>query len=180
MLGRHVRQAAGDGLALRFAGLPLSNAEVDELYYQRLLGALHHHQVVRLDVAVDDVVLVRVLEPFRGLDDDVEFLDQVELAARLDDGAERLPLEILHRQVRAHVVYPELVHRDDVRVLQFGKGRGFFFEDVDRGNVVAEASQDFDGDVAAEGVAGLVNGAVSALSELFLKLEFADLGQQLR
>ena len=64
MLGGHVGQAAGDRLTLRFAGFTLRDTEVDDL-----------DEVVRLDIAVDDVVLVRVLEPFRALDDDVEFLN---------------------------------------------------------------------------------------------------------
>ena len=180
VLGRHIRQAARNGLALRFAGFALRDAEVDELYDDRLLRAFDHHQVVRLDVAMDDVVFVGVLEPFRSLDDDVEFLNKVQLAAGLDDRAQRLALQVLHRQVRTRVVDPKLVHRNDVRVLQFGEGRGFLLEGVDRGGVVAKAGQDFDGDVSAQRVAGLVNSAVPTLAELFLKLKLADLGQKLR
>ena len=104
----------------------------------------------------------------------------MQLAARLDDRAERLTLEVLHRKVRTSIVHAELVHRDDVRVLQLSESRRFLFEGVDGGSVVAEAGQDFDGHVAAQGVASLVYSAVTALAELFLQLEFADLGQKLR
>jgi hypothetical protein len=115
VLGRHVGQTAGDRLALRFTGFALSDSEVDELYDTRLFRALHHHEVVRLYVAVNDIIVVGALQPFRALDDDVELFHQVQLAARLDDRAERLALEVLHRKIGTTIaVHAELVHRDDV------------------------------------------------------------------
>src|SRR5262249_32183684 len=127
------------------------------------------------------VVFVGVLEPFCALDDDVELFHQVQLAAGLYDGAQRLAVEVVPRQVRAAVgIHAKMVKTDKVWGLEFGEGGGFLLESVDGGNVVAEPGQDFDGDVASQGVAGLVNGSVAALAELFLKLEFADLGQKLR
>ena len=80
-LGRHVaRRADGDRPVARLAELA-RDAEVDEHD-----AAVGHDQVLRLDVAVDDVLLVDVVQ---GL---------ARLAAPLDDLVDRQPRRALGRE----------------------------------------------------------------------------------
>src|SRR6185437_2152119 len=104
----------------------------------------------------------------------------MHLAMRLDDGAERLPLEVLHGEVRTAVVHAKLVHRNDVTVAETGESGGFLLEAFDRVVVVAETGEDLDSDIASNGIARAIDSAVAALAELLFQLIIADLGQGIR
>ena len=77
--------------------------------------------VVRLHVAVDDALVVRVIERVEQIDPDVVRVRQLELPLLLEHEAQRLPAEALHQVVGE----PQVVGRDaggddldDVRVVQ--------------------------------------------------------------
>ncbi len=112
---RHVVGGTEDGARLGVRSvLPAGDAEVHDLR----LTAVADEDVRRLDVAMDDAVLVRVREPAAGLGDDVELLPEGQ---RIAPNAilEILPLQILHRDEGSSLlVVAEVVDGDDVRVLE--------------------------------------------------------------
>ena len=117
LLGRHVGRRA-DGRAGRGqerAGLHLGgrlgDAEVGDLHAP--VG--RDHEVLGLEVAVDDAVRLRVGEPGEQAFEHAADLRQRHPA---DVRAQRAALDVLHRDVRRAVVLEVVVHGDDVRVRQ--------------------------------------------------------------
>ena len=80
--------------------------------------AADHHQVPGLDVAVDDPLAVRVLEPGACLDADLGGRVGAEPALGLQQLRDRLALDVLHDDVVALGVDPGVVDLDDVGVDQ--------------------------------------------------------------
>ena len=101
---------------------------LDDLVFQRgdaevghLDGAvLEQHDVVGLDVAVDDAALVRVLERAGDLPGEMQRLPPAERAAALHIHLERDPVDILHHEVFDVVRAADVVDRDDVVVGELG------------------------------------------------------------
>ena len=117
LLGRHVGRRAdrrarrgqeGARLHLRRR---LGDAEVGDLH----APVRGDHQVLGLEVAVDDAVLLRVGEPGEQALEHAADLRQGHLA---DVRAQRAALDVLHRDVRRAVVLEVVVHGDDVRMAQ--------------------------------------------------------------
>ena len=92
--------------------------------------------VLRLQVAVDDAVLVRVLHARQHLADDLDCLGHRETA--LDQVLERRPLHVLHRDEVGPVECPTVEHPDHVRVLQPGGARSLAAEALDELLVLCE------------------------------------------
>jgi hypothetical protein len=84
------------------------------------LPRLRHDDVRRLEVAVDDAVLVRVMDAARHLLDQRE--DRAKLNALLEqEPAERLPLDELHDEEHPTAFLARVIDRDKVRVRQAGR-----------------------------------------------------------
>ena len=74
-----------------------------------------HHDVLRLDVAVDDAARMRVRERLHDLRDEVQRLTPVELAALFHILLERDAVDELHDDI-LRLAAADVVDRDDIRV----------------------------------------------------------------
>ncbi len=130
LLGRHVGERAEDraGGRHRFsangaaprdlaAGLELREPEVHDL--GRPVGA--DHDVAGLEVAVDDAARVRGREPLRDLCGQVERLIELEPSGH-EPLAQAAVAQVLHRDVRDASGLADVVNRDDVRMVEGGRG----------------------------------------------------------
>ena len=113
----------GEPLARRRLG----DAEVG----QHALPELVEHDVVGLDVAVDDAPLRRVAERAAGLGQEPADLRRGEPPPLRQDGGERPAPEELHHEVDDPPRAADPVDRDDVGVLQLGGGAGLALEALD-------------------------------------------------
>ena len=92
-------------------------------------AGLRHHDVVRLDVTVNEAVVVRVLQRVRDRGDELRGLAGPTLAAAepevglVHSFVQRAPLEVLHGEVVAAAPLADLVDRHDAGVLQAGGRR---------------------------------------------------------
>ena len=86
------------------------------------------HDVLRLDVAVDDVEAVGHGQRLANLAADFGDLALVDGAALLDGGFQVGTADVLHDDVVRAVVLAPVVHVDDVGALQVGGACGFLFE----------------------------------------------------
>ena len=148
LLGREVLRGADDRADLghlRVAGV--GDAEVGDLD----AAVVADEHVVRLDVAVDDAVLVGVAQAGEHLHRDRDRALGRERALLLDDLLERAPLEVLHRDVRAAVGLAAVVDGDDVRVVEARGGLRLAPEALDELAVLGVAlGHDLERDLAAE------------------------------
>ena len=101
----------------------LGNAEIEDLH--TAVGRQEH--VLRLDIAVDDATLVRGSQALSDCDAAVDRLARGNRAV-LERLAQRHPFEQLGDDERRAVVLTEVVHGEDVRVIERGGGAGFLFE----------------------------------------------------
>ena len=129
--------------------------------------AADHHQVPRLDVAVDDPLAVGVLEPGARLDPDLDRRLGAEPPLGLQQLGDRLALDVLHDDVVAAVVDAGVVDLDDVRVDQLRDRERLAAEAGDELVVVGEVlGEDLDRDGALEHpVGGPVDGRHAARAE---------------
>ncbi len=96
-------------------------------------GPLDQHDVVGLEIAVDDADGVRGIERERDLVRDVERAMELDGAFLLDQILERLALEVLHHEVdRALGQDAEVGDVDDVRVVDRGRRARLAEEAMDR------------------------------------------------
>ena len=86
--------------------------------------------VLRLDVAVDDAALVRVLERFGRLAGDAERVVQRELLLAVEPVPERLALDERHDVVEQPLGLARVVEAEDVGVLEGGGDADFAEEAV--------------------------------------------------
>ena len=146
----------------------LGDAEVGDLH-----PALFVQQdVLGLDVAVHDALLVRELQRLANLRHDGQRLLRRDLP-RLEQLAQAHAVHELHQQVVEAVGLAEVVHGDDVGVVQPGQRLGFALEALGEagfGDLLRR--QDLQGDDPVElGLAGLVNDAHAAAAEAFEDFE---------
>ncbi len=83
--------------------------------------AFVEENVLRLDVAMDDLVTVRVVQRVGDFAGDAHRLLNRQRAARVDPVAQRLPLHHRHHIEEKAVGFPRVVQRQDVRM---GQSRG--------------------------------------------------------
>ncbi len=109
------------------------------------------HDVVRLDVAVDDAAAVGVGECTADVDENLANLRRGECPAPGEHAGERLAAQELHDEVDHPPALADAVDGDDAGVLELGGGAGFALEALDELLVERQREgKDFDGDVALE------------------------------
>ena len=115
LLGRDVVRGAKHGVVGgEVAVLGACDAKVHHLYVAVRL----HHDVLRLDVAVDDVMVVGDGERLRNLRADLRDLLAVEGAVLADAALEVGPAQVLHDDVVGVAVLAPVVDRDDVGAVE--------------------------------------------------------------
>ncbi len=125
----------------------LGQTEVEHFY---LAVRLQLH-VGRLQVAVDDALLVRLLEPLCDLSRDRERLFERQRPAG-DAGGEVFALDVLHRQEPHVLELVDAVDGGDVAVIERGQQLGLAFEPRQPRRILGDAGgQRLDGDLAAQG-----------------------------
>ena len=153
MLGRHVsgssdRHASGGQSRVASVSERTSDAEIR---HHRTSGLVVDDDVVRLDITVDDVAIVRVSERFGDFSQNATHLYGWHWTVLLQAHAEVVALDVRHDEVDEIVALFDGVDRNDVRVIQLGRGLGFAQESLT--NVGAEAQlrrQHFDRDLALQ------------------------------
>ncbi len=150
LLRRDVVRRAQHGRGLCHDGvLRARDAEVHDLHVAVGL----HHDVLRLDVAVDDVQIVRHGEGLAHLRADLGDLALVDGAALVDGRLQVGSAHELHDDVVGAVVLAPVVHVHDVGALQVGGGGGLLLEalgEVGVGGVLGQ--HDLHGDQTAQHV----------------------------
>ena len=172
LFGRRIVRRAHDGAAQRqrFGAHHAREAEVDELDR----SVEQTIDVARLDVAVDDVFVVRVVQRIEHLQQDLDLLLEVELAAAEHRG-EILALQVLHRDVDDAVDLAGFVHRDDVGMRKARAGLGLAVQALEVVRPIDVRPDGLDGDGALERrVDGLVDLAHPTDSEQRLDAKPAD------
>ncbi len=178
LLGRHVKRSPHDHPGAREIEVlvllvvdgadHLRHAEVEELRERRAPDALREEDVLRLDVAVDDPLLVRRDEPRKDLGDDFDHVVERKAPFALDSIRHRLADEALHDEVRAPVVEgPEVVDLADVGVADRA-GRARFLVEALHGDLLSRLRgvEHLHRDAAPERhVLRLVDGAHPPLAE---------------
>jgi hypothetical protein len=171
LLRRHVGRRPHDAAVVadgRLAGVSPGQAEVRQV---RPVLAVEQ-DVGRLDVAVDDAVLVRVVQGVGHLREHYGSLAGGETAGG-KDVSERRALDEPGHQVRQAVLLPDLVDRDDRLVVQPDAALGLVEDPL--AVVPGEGSPlvgDLDGDVAVElPVVRLVDDAERPAAHLLDQLE---------
>ena len=140
------------------------------------VGVVGQKDVTGLDVAVDHSVGVGVVEGEGDVGGDLERRARRKAAHRRDQLVEREPLDEGHRVERAAVVFADLVHRKEVRVLQPRHQTRFAHEaHVFLGIGARPVGEDLQRDGAAEfGVEGAVDHAHAAAAELAAQFVSAE------
>ena len=137
------------------------------------------HHVRRLDVAVDDAGVVRELERVAQLAHDAHRFLQVEALVRVEEVLEFLALDELHDEVGDVAFLAEVVHLDDVRMVEPRDRLGLAHEAhrIVLGRILVEVALEdgLDRDAAAEPrVDALVDDAHRALAERALDVVAAE------
>ena len=92
---------------------------------------LVQQQIARLDVAVDDALLVGVLEPASRLQDAIDRLPNLQRPMILDDAGQVMALDVFHHQVVHALVLVGVVGRDDVGMRELGRRFHLAVESLD-------------------------------------------------
>ena len=88
--------------------------------------------VVRRDVAVQDLLVVNEADRAKHLFEDVLGLGRGQIGVRiLDDVQQVTAADEIQRHIGGVVVLENLMHTDDVRVVQLGKAAGLLHEQAD-------------------------------------------------
>ena len=175
LFGRKIDGRADDHADLRhgLAGLGAGDAEIQQLD----LPARGDLDVVRLDVAVDDAVLVDVFEGLADFLEHVERLVERELAQLADALGERLAVHVLHDDAGLALALDEVVERGDVRVLEARLDARLVEEALDGAEAVARVRQRLDRHHAVDlRVDGPIHLSHPALAEVIDHAVFADDG----
>jgi hypothetical protein len=142
------------------------------------VAALGDHEVVGLDVPVDDALDRRCLEPLGGEDRDLDGLQLAEDADLRVELAHVAAPDVLHGDVVEAVHVPRVVDLDDVGVVQLGGGARLHEEALDEGGVALDEvlGEQLDGGLALEGgVEGPVDRSHAAFAQLLLEPVGTDL-----
>ena len=165
LLRRHVERRPQNGAHLRHgaAGERLGEAEVGQV---RRAGRVEH-DVLRLQVAVDDALLVRRREPLADLTEQREEPRQRKAPLALEHALEVLALDVLHRQVPDPVVLAEVVDAKDVPVRDAAGELDLPLEALEDLAVLRDLGTDeLEGHVAVElQIADLVHGSHATPAE---------------
>ena len=91
-------------------------------------AVLQQHDVVRLDVAVDDAVLMRVLESLQYLRGEVDGLFPVEHLLHIYILFEGDAVDVLHDDILDHITEADVVYAHDVGVIEHGDSLALVLE----------------------------------------------------
>ena len=150
LFGRDVVRRAQHRSGLGHALLDVERARDAEVSHLCATVAVQQ-DVLRLDVAMHEAVLVGEPQRAGDLDRDLERLTDVQPALPHDELLEVLTLDVLEDDVLASVLLSPVDDRDDVRMLQLRDGAGLPLEPLDEVFVpVVLLVQDLEGDVALE------------------------------
>ena len=131
------------------------------------MAALVEQHVVRLDVAVHDVVAVRVRERVGDLARDPRGIADRQFLMAFQEVAQRRAVDAPHDDVKDFLVPADLVDRHDVRMLEPGDGLRLAQKALGDSRGEGEVDvEDFDRDVAIQGVvAGAEDGRKAPLTQ---------------
>ena len=93
-----------------------SNAEVGDLDH----AVFEKHDILRLYIAVDNALAVRMLKSFCCLNGEIQHLGRIEYAFFLQILLERYSVNKLHNDIFHIVTMAYIVHRDDIGVRKHG------------------------------------------------------------
>ena len=158
---------AGDAAGVERAG----DAEVHDLG----VAVLVDHDVLRLEVAVDDAQPVGLGQPFGDLPGQADGLGLVEVARPADEALEVLAGDVLHGDVDGQPLLADVVHPADVPVGDLAGQLDLVSEALDDLEVRGDLGlEELEGDDLADlAVVGLVDHAHAALADLLDDLEAA-------
>jgi len=170
LLGRHVVGRTGGLGGPRLHGDAVGDAEITDLHELDLatvvVEAFHEHEVLGLDVAVDDLPSMRMRQPRTDLDHvRRDALERQRLAGG-EDVAHARAVEVLHGEVEEPVLLlPEVEDAREVRVVEPARGECLGVEPRDEvGVVLVRVAEDLHGDVHVEiAMARAIHGPGSAL-----------------
>ena len=164
LLGRDIVHGA-DGLtaALFMDILERGDAEVSDLDHV----IVRDHDVLRLDVPVDDAVGVRVLQRLADLRGVVQRLRGAEYTVLCHALLERLALDELHDNILRLAAVADIVDRDDIRLREHGDRVRLRLKAVFQLGIRRHLiAQDLDGNIAVQLVAhGLVDDRHAAAAD---------------
>ena len=151
-------------LACRLRLGDLGDAEVEDLHDVALAVAFDQHDVLRLEVTVDDAGGVRVLERAQHLAHDAERARRGHWSGADRVGQRLAGEELHHQEQRALAGAPEVRDGDDVRVSEAARRLGLALEAAGELFLAAELGQeDLDGEIAPHhGVLGAIDRAHAA------------------
>src|SRR5215469_8536530 len=89
---------------------------------------LWNDKIRRFDVAVDHSVAVSVIQAVANQYHEAELLRKQQVASAADDRFQGFPFDIFHHQIGGATIVAEIVHRDNIRVLQSAGGLGLTVE----------------------------------------------------
>ena len=165
LLGRDVVDGAERLLRHGVGGVgKTGDAEVRDLD----AAVAQHHDVLRLDVAVDDAARMRVAQPFHNLCDEMQRLTPVQTPTPLHILLERDAVDELHDDI-LRLAAADVVDRDDIRVREHCDSLRLVAEAAAEVGVLGKvALEHLDRHEAVQAVAlGLVdNGHAAAADEL--------------
>ena len=126
-----------------------------------------HHQVRRLDVAVDETLIVGRREAVRGLQHVLSRTRVGDFPLRPDHGQQRLAGHVLHDEVMSPVVLADEEDLDDIGVGERCRRLRLAHEASDEGRILRKVlAQHLDCDETVEGLlVGLVDNAHAAASQ---------------
>ena len=153
----------------------LRDAEVRDLHRARFVD----EQVLRLDVAMDDAVIVGALQRLADGRHDAERLLRRE-AFGLQELAQIHAIDELHEQKVEAARLPEVMHADDVRVIQRGERMGLLFKPCRKLRIIRPLRcEQFQRDEAVQRfLPRLVNHAHAATTEAFEDLELRKMRRE--
>jgi hypothetical protein len=129
LLGRHVRRRADHGARLRLFRRRAVVGHARDAEIRKLHSRLPvEHDVRGLDVPVHDAALVREVQRIEQLAHDAHRLFQLEALVRIEEILELLALDELHDDVGDLAFLAEVVHLDDVGMVQPRDGLGLAHE----------------------------------------------------
>ena len=96
-------------------------AKIDHLD-EKIVVLPDEHQVGRLNVAMDEMVLLRRRERARHLQRDAHRDHRIDRSLALDEGLDRLAIDKFHRVKKRVAVRAEMKDRSDIGMAQLGRG----------------------------------------------------------
>ena len=132
-LRRHVLRGPRDPVVAGGVPHQARHPEVDQLHQIGAPPAGEQHDVVRLEVQVDDPLLVRRLQALGDLAEDRQGAGRRQRPGAAQHAAERRPVEVLHHEEDPPIRdLTEVGHVADERAADAGRGPGLVAQAIDR------------------------------------------------